>query len=93
MSGAPDGSAGVHVVVAAVLRRRGRALLVHRSPQRRWYPDVWDLPGGHVEAGEDPAQALARELTEELGTTAHVSGARRRRGRLGRWLGGGPVAG
>jgi 8-oxo-dGTP pyrophosphatase MutT (NUDIX family) len=36
---------------------------------RRWYPDVWDLPGGHVEDGEPPSAALVRELREELGIT------------------------
>jgi 8-oxo-dGTP diphosphatase len=45
----------------------GRVLLCHRSPNRRWYPDVWDLPGGHVEPGEGAADALGRELCEELG--------------------------
>ena len=63
-----------HVVVAGLLRRRGRALMVHRSPQRRWYPDAWDLPGGHVEIGEVPRLALVRELHEELGITAEVAG-------------------
>ena len=54
-------------VVAALLRDGNRILLCHRSPHRRWYPDVWDLPGGHVEPGELPGAALARELHEELG--------------------------
>lgn len=55
--------------MAAVLRDGDRVLLCHRSPGRRWYPNVWDLPGGHVEPGECPAAALARELAEELGIT------------------------
>jgi 8-oxo-dGTP diphosphatase len=54
-------------VVAGFLRGADRVLLCHRSAHRRWYPDVWDLPGGHVEPGELPAAALARELQEELG--------------------------
>jgi 8-oxo-dGTP diphosphatase len=53
-------------VVAAILRRGDRLLLCHRHPDREWYPDVWDLPGGHVERGEIPTDALARELREEL---------------------------
>lgn len=56
-----------HRVVAAVLRRGDRVLLCHRSPARRWYPNVWDIPGGHVEDGEEPEQALRRELVEEIG--------------------------
>jgi 8-oxo-dGTP diphosphatase len=56
----------MHVVVAGALVENGAVLLVHRGPTRRAYPDLWDLPGGHVEAGESELQALAREMREEL---------------------------
>ncbi len=55
-----------HDVVAAVLVDAGRVLLCHRRADLTWYPDVWDLPGGHVEPGESPGQALRRECREEL---------------------------
>ena len=64
MSGEVDGD---HRLVAGLIRQRGRILLCHRSPQRHWYPDLWDLPGGHVREHEAPAEALTRELWEELG--------------------------
>lgn len=54
-------------IAAAALVRDGRVLLVHRHPDRRAYPDCWDLAGGHVEAGESPRRAVARECWEELG--------------------------
>ncbi|WP_203905663.1 NUDIX domain-containing protein [Virgisporangium aliadipatigenens] len=67
MSISADGAAPKARIVTALLRNGNRILLCHRSPQRRWSPDVWDLPGGHVEPGELPGSALARELREELG--------------------------
>jgi 8-oxo-dGTP pyrophosphatase MutT (NUDIX family) len=54
-------------VVVGALVRDGRVLLVHRRPDKRAYPNVWDLPGGVMEAGESELGALARELHEELG--------------------------
>jgi 8-oxo-dGTP diphosphatase len=60
-------------IVTALLRDADRILLCHRSPRRRWYPDVWDLPGGHVEPGEMPGAALARELREELGIAIAIA--------------------
>ena len=57
----------MHTVVLGALIREGRVLLVHRSPDKRANPDVWDLPGGVMEAGESELGALTRELHEELG--------------------------
>ncbi|MCI1261848.1 MAG: NUDIX domain-containing protein [Tetrasphaera jenkinsii] len=54
-------------IAVAVLVRDGRALLGHRHPNRRWYPDCWDLIGGHVEPGETPEEAVRRECREEIG--------------------------
>jgi 8-oxo-dGTP diphosphatase len=59
-------------IAAALVRDGDRLLLCHRSPRRRWYPDVWDMPGGHVEPGETPQAAVARELREELGIDVPV---------------------
>lgn len=54
-------------VAAAVIRRPdGRFLLGQRAPGG-FYPGYWEFPGGKVEAGESPRDALIRELREELG--------------------------
>ena len=55
-----------HRIVAGMLIRESRVLQCHRSASKNGFPDVWDLPGGHIEEGENPGQALARELREEL---------------------------
>ncbi|MEU4378257.1 NUDIX domain-containing protein [Micromonospora echinofusca] len=67
----------MHVVVTGALVENGAVLLVHRRPTKRVYPDVWDLPGGLVEAGESELQALAREMHEELGVHIAVESASR----------------
>ncbi len=54
-------------VVVGALVRDGRVLLAHRRPDKRAYPNVWNLPGGVMEAGESELDALTRELNEELG--------------------------
>jgi len=45
--------------------RRGRLLLARRG--RPPYAGTWDAPGGFLESGETPEQALRRELREEIG--------------------------
>ncbi|WP_224277539.1 NUDIX domain-containing protein [Nocardioides lacusdianchii] len=62
-------------VVVGALVRKGQVLLVHRRPDKHANPDVWDLPGGLVEAGESELEALARELHEELGVRVDTSSA------------------
>ena len=59
----------------AALVAADRLLLAHRHPQRRWYPDCWDLIGGHVEPDETPEDALVRECREEI--AVHVCESRR----------------
>lgn len=56
-------------VVAAVLVRDGRVLLAQRAPPRH-QAGRWELPGGKVDPGETEAEALRRELREELGVEA-----------------------
>ena len=57
-------------VVAAVLENEGKILVGQRMPEQS-HPLKWEFPGGKVEPGESPEQALSRELEEELG----ISGA------------------
>jgi len=64
--GSPAMASDVDAVVVAALHRGSEVLLCHRSPNRRWYPNVWDFPGGHVEESESLRAALVRELREEL---------------------------
>ena len=51
--------------VSAVVERDGRVLLTRRGIEPRL--GMWDTPGGFIEAGEEPAEALRRELLEEIG--------------------------
>ncbi len=52
-------------VVAAIIERQGRILICRRTAQQS-HALKWEFPGGKVEPGESPAQALTRELEEEL---------------------------
>lgn len=47
--------------------RNGQLLLAKRSPELRYFPNVWDLVGGRSDSGEAPAETLVREMQEELG--------------------------
>ena len=58
-------------VVAAVIERDGQVLICQRKRGGR-HELKWEFPGGKVEAGEHPRDALARELNEELAIRARI---------------------
>lgn len=61
------------LVVAAVIERNDRRLLICQRRKNDTSPLKWEFPGGKVRPGEEPAAALARELREELGATLRKS--------------------
>jgi 8-oxo-dGTP diphosphatase len=61
------------VVVAAAIIRNGRVLAARRALPVH-LAGQWEFPGGKVEAGESEAEALVREIREELGVEIAVGG-------------------
>jgi 8-oxo-dGTP diphosphatase len=59
-------------VRALIQRSDGQYLIVRRSRAASWQPGRWELPGGKVEVGEPPNEALCREVNEEIGVTPKV---------------------
>ena len=60
------------VVACALVDVDGRVLIAQR-PEGKQLPGLWEFPGGKVEAGERPEEALIRELDEELGVQVSES--------------------
>lgn len=59
------------LVTAAIIIQDGKILLTRRPDDKR-HPGMWEFPGGKVDPGESPEDALRRELLEELGVAASV---------------------
>jgi 8-oxo-dGTP pyrophosphatase MutT (NUDIX family) len=56
--------------VGAFIRDERLRVYAHRrSADRKLLPGIWDVVGGHLEPGESPEEALAREIEEETGWT------------------------
>lgn len=62
----PEPHPATVLVAAAILIERGRVLLTQRKSGTH-LAGAWEFPGGKVEPGEDPRDALVRELREETG--------------------------
>ncbi|MBR3224449.1 MAG: (deoxy)nucleoside triphosphate pyrophosphohydrolase [Atopobiaceae bacterium] len=57
-------------VVAAIIKKGDKIFATQRGYGD--YKDGWEFPGGKIEPGETPEQALVREITEELGMTIAI---------------------
>ncbi|OXM55034.1 NUDIX hydrolase [Amycolatopsis alba] len=57
------------------LIRDGKILFIRRRPGS-FLGGHWELPGGTVEPGEEPAETVVREFAEETGLTVRVTGER-----------------
>ncbi|MFQ6009859.1 MAG: NUDIX domain-containing protein [Candidatus Aenigmatarchaeota archaeon] len=53
------------IMATAVIKRGNKYLMVRRSRYSKTYPNQWQFPEGGVKFGEEPLQALKRELNEE----------------------------
>lgn len=58
-------------VVAALIEKEGKLLVCQRT-RHQTMPLKWEFPGGKIEQGEQPRDALRRELEEELGIHAKI---------------------
>jgi len=64
-------SGGLRLVAAALMLRGDEVLICQRRPDQPMALQ-WEFPGGKIEPGESPEEALARELNEELGIEATI---------------------
>ncbi len=60
-------------VAAAIIVRPDGCVLLAQRPAGKAYAGFWEFPGGKLEPGETPRQALDRELEEELGVTVRIA--------------------
>lgn len=60
------------IPVVAGFLKKGDLVLVGQRPETHSLAGQWEFPGGKIESGENPEQALIRELQEELGIDATI---------------------
>ena len=61
------------LVVAAALVDADNRVLIAQRPKGKHLAELWEFPGGKIDAGERPEDAMIRELSEELGVTVKAA--------------------
>ena len=64
--------AEIPLLVAAAVILAGEKVLLTRRPDGKRHPGFWEFPGGKVDPGESPEEALCREIREELDAEVRV---------------------
>jgi 8-oxo-dGTP diphosphatase len=67
-------NAGMPLLVTAAVIFADEKVLITRRPDNKRHPGMWEFPGGKVDPGERPEEALCREIREELAAEISVDG-------------------
>ncbi|MDD5163342.1 MAG: NUDIX domain-containing protein [Candidatus ainarchaeum sp.] len=60
------------LAVKGFITENKKVLILKRSGYTKQMPGIWELPGGRLEAGEDPLAGLQREIKEETGIEIEI---------------------
>ncbi|MFH0870847.1 MAG: NUDIX hydrolase [archaeon] len=60
------------VLVGGVVHNDGKILILRRLTTKRFFPGSWEIPGGKIDDGESPEEAVLREVKEETGLDAMI---------------------
>jgi len=63
-----------YIGVNALIKKGRQILILKRSPDKKYWPALWNLPGGNVEFGEKPEKAVFREAKEETNLSIKLTG-------------------
>jgi 8-oxo-dGTP diphosphatase len=62
----------IYPALKAIVVKNGKILILKRSSKEDCFQEMWDIPGGRINFGEEPEEALRREVKEETGLEIEV---------------------